>query len=160
MSLLRLVARPMLASMFIVGGLNSIKNVDVYAARAKPVLDRVQPLLASLGDSLPVELDAKMLVRANGVVHVVAGAMLATGRWPRLAALVLAASLVPTTFGGHRYWEESDPAMRGNQRTHFVKNISMGGGLLLAAADTGGRPSVQWLAKRRAARVSAKLARG
>jgi uncharacterized membrane protein YphA (DoxX/SURF4 family) len=96
----------------------------------------------------PVHLDQRQLVLLNGVVHVVGGAMLATGKLPRLAALALAATLVPTTIGGHRFWEESDPTARQNQQIHFFKNVSMMGGLLLASLDTEGRPSLAWRAKR------------
>jgi len=58
---------------------------------------------------------------------------------PRIAAAVLAGSLLPTTFGGHPFWQESDKVERVNQRTHFVKNLSILGGLLIAVGDTAGR---------------------
>ena len=66
---------------------------------------------------------------------------------PTLASTVLAASLVPTTAAGHRFWEESDPDVRAQQQLQFVKNVSMLGGLLLAAVDTEGKPGVAWRAK-------------
>jgi putative oxidoreductase len=153
MTLIRLVARPMLSAMFISGGINSLKNADYLTERAKPVLDKLQPAMAAATGSLPVELDAKNLVRLNGLVHVVGGAMLATGRSPRIAALALAATLVPTTLAGHRFWDESDPQMRANQRIHFLKNVAMAGGLLLASVDTAGKPSLTWRAKRQASRA-------
>jgi uncharacterized membrane protein YphA (DoxX/SURF4 family) len=143
----------MLSTMFIVGGINSLKNADHMAQRAKPVTDMLAPLLDRATGSLPVDLDAKNMVRLNGAVHVVGGAMLATGRAPRLTSLLLFATLVPTTFGGHRYWEESDPQRRANQRIHFAKNVSIAGGLLLASVDTEGRPSLSWRAKRQAERA-------
>lgn len=158
MTLIRLVARPMLSAMFINGGIDSLKNPGPRADRAQPVIDRIQPMLTSATASLPIELTAKNLVRLNGVVHIVGGAMLATGRNPRIAALVLAASLVPTTLGGHRFWEESDPATKANQRTHFLKNVSMTGGLLLASVDTAGKPSLTWRAKRQASRARKRAA--
>ena len=55
--------------------------------------------------------------------------------------------MVPTTVGGHRFWEESDPARAHPAATHFLKNVSMLGGLLLAAVDTEGKPGVAWRAK-------------
>ena len=61
---------------------------------------------------------------------------------------MLAASLVPTTAAGHRFWEETDPDHPGDQRLHFLKNVSMLGGLLIAAVDTEGKPGVAWRAKR------------
>lgn len=147
MTLVRLVARPMLASMFIVGGINALKNVEPLASRARPVTDRLGPAVERATEALPFEVTPAMLIRANAGLHIVAGSMLATGRSPRLASLVLAASMVPTTLGGHRYWEEPDPKTRANQRLHFYKNMSTMGGLLLAAVDTEGRPSLAWRAK-------------
>jgi len=69
---------------------------------------------------------------------------------PRLSALALAASLAPTTYAGHPFWEERDRAARAAQRTQFLKNVSMMGGLLLAGGDTEGKPGVAWRAKRAA----------
>jgi uncharacterized membrane protein YphA (DoxX/SURF4 family) len=157
MTLVRLVARPMLSTMFIVGGINALKNPEATAERAKPVIDRLLPLLQRASGSVPVELDAKRVVQINAIVDVAAGAALATGRWPRVSAFVLAASLVPTTFGGHRYWEEVEPGTKANHRIHFAKNVSILGGLLLASVDTEGKPSLAWRARRQA-RVAKKKA--
>lgn len=54
---------------------------------------------------------------------------------PRLAAAVLAGSLVPTTLAGHPYWRVEDPAMRRQQRTHFFKNVGLFGGALLVLSE-------------------------
>ena len=60
---------------------------------------------------------------------------------------------MPTTVAGHPYWEEKDPAARKQQQIHFLKNLTMLGGLLIAAADTDGSPSLAWR-RRRAARAA------
>jgi hypothetical protein len=70
--------------------------------------------------------------------------LLGLGRFPRLSALALAATLVPTTLAGHRFWEAEDDAGRTQQQIHFLKNLSMLGGLLIAADDTGAAPSLLW----------------
>lgn len=158
MTLVRLVARPMLASMFVVGGINALKNADALAQRAKPVIDGLQPIIEKAGEYLPIELDPKTVVRVDGLIHVVGGAMLATGKAPRLSSLVLAVSLVPTTLGGHRFWEETDPQKKTNQKIHFFKNVSLVGGLLVASVDTAGKPSLAWRAKHQAARAKDRVA--
>lgn len=135
MTLLRVAARPMLASMFIVGGLDSVRNASSKAAAAKPVTDKIVPLIKKVAPQAPVPTDEATLVRINGAVQLVAGAALATGRFPRLASLVLASTLAPTTLAGHAFWNETDPGVRTNQRVHFLKNVSMAGGLLLASLD-------------------------
>lgn len=135
MSLVRVVARPMLASMFVVGGVNALREAPRLAPKAKPVTDRLAPALAAALPQLPVPTDATTWVRINGLLHVVGGAMLATGHLPRLTSWALAGSLVPTTFVGHAFWEQTDPVARKNQSVHFFKNVSMIGGLLMAGID-------------------------
>ena len=66
------------------------------------------------------------------------------------ASTVLAASLIPTTVAGHRFWEETDPTAKKTQRLNFAKNASIVGGLLIAGVDTEGKPGVAWRAKRAA----------
>lgn len=167
MSVLRCVARPMLASMFVVGGLDAVVNPAPKVPIAKDVALKVATQLPAL----PAH-DPELLVRANGAVQMGAGALFALGRFPRLSALALAATLVPTTAAGHRFWEYDDPAQRQQQQVHFLKNVSMLGGLLLAAMDTEGRPGIGWRARhsvehaeaaarrsRRELRLAAKAAR-
>jgi uncharacterized membrane protein YphA (DoxX/SURF4 family) len=98
-------------------------------------VDLAAPLLAAIRAKVPLPADDEVVVRGNAAVQVVAGAMLALGRAPRLSALALAASLVPTTLAGHPYWTIEDPDARKLQRIHFHKNMAMIGGLLLAVLD-------------------------
>ena len=145
MAVTRLVARPLLASTFVAAGVSSLKNTDALATRAKPVADRIRGFAEKrLGVPGPSELT---LVRATAATQVVCGLGLATGRMPRTSALVLATSLVPATLAVHRFWEESDPAVRETQKVHFCKNLSLLGGLVIAAGDTEGRPGLAWRAK-------------
>lgn len=137
MDLLRAVAHPMLGAMFVYGGLDSARQPQGKVPSADSVVDAVTETLGLPGDTAT-------WVRINGAVQVVAGTALSFGKFPRFAALVLAGSLVPTTLAGHRFWEESDPKARAGQRIHFLKNLSLFGALLLAADDTGGRPSIPW----------------
>src|SRR6478736_2700176 len=143
MTLSALVARPMLAGIFIYGGIDSLRHPEAKAAAAANVT-------APLEEIAGTRLDSKQLIRANGAVQIAAGSALALGIVPRVSALVLGASLIPTTFAGHRFWEQPDDGARAHQTIQFLKNVAMFGGLLFAAADTGGRPSVPWRVKRTA----------
>jgi uncharacterized membrane protein YphA (DoxX/SURF4 family) len=138
MSVLRLLGRPMLASMFLTGGMQSLRSPEELAPAAEPVAQPVTDRVPPLPDR------TEELVRLNGAVQVGAGLLLATGRMPRIAAFAIAATLVPTTLAGHRFWEADDPDERAQQRIHFFKNLSMLGGLLIAADDTAGDPSLLW----------------
>ncbi|MBZ5740596.1 DoxX family protein [Nocardioides mangrovi] len=142
MTLSRLIARPMLSSIFVVGAVTALKNSAGTAAKAEPVTSRLVPVLKKAG--IPVPEDPQTLVRINAGVQIGAGLALATGRAPRISSAVLAASLIPTTAAGHRYWEADDDATKAQQRLHFFKNVSIIGGLIIAAGDTEGRPGVVW----------------
>jgi len=146
MSPIRLLARPMLAAIFISGGIDALRKPE----------PRVE-MVRKAGLSEP-----EKLVQINSAVHVLGGLALATGRLPRLSALALAGSLVPTTYVGHPFWSHEDPQAKAMQQIHFFKNLSMIGGLLIAAADTGGRESLPHAAGRvsgRAKKRGAKAAK-
>jgi len=145
MTVSRLIARPMLASIFIVGAANALKNASLPASKAAAVTDKIVPLAQKAG--IPLPQDPETLVKINAAVQIAAGLGLATGRAPRLSAAVLAASLIPTTAAGHRFWEVEDPAQRTQQKLHFFKNVSVVGGLVIAAGDTDGKPGVAWRAR-------------
>jgi putative oxidoreductase len=145
MPLIQAVARPLLSSLFVTAGVNHLRHPEQVAPTAEPVTTK----LAELIPGLPK--DPATLVRVNAVVQVTGGLALATGRFRRLAALALIGSLVPTTLAGHPYWKEEDPGQKVVQRINFQKNLAMIGGLLLAAVDREGKPSLSWRAKRKAA---------
>jgi putative oxidoreductase len=154
MALSRRIARPLLASIFVVGGWDAFWNPAAKAKKAEVVSE-------PLGDSVGVEqLDPETLVRINGAVQIVGGILLALGKYRRVAAVALIGSIVPTTYAGHRFWEESDPATRAQQKMHFVKNLGLLGGLILAAFDTEGEPSLGWRAKRQARELETAIAVG
>lgn len=165
MTVIRLVARPMLASVFFVGAAAALKNAPSLAPKASRVTDKVVPLAQRVAPGVPVPADPVTIVRVNAAVQLAAAAGLATGRAPRLSSAVLAASLLPTTIAGHAFWQEQDPAARKVQRLNFFKGVSLVGGLLIAGVDTEGRPGVAWRARRvakdvrREAKVLARQAR-
>ncbi|WP_433299433.1 DoxX family protein [Actinoplanes sp. CA-030573] len=137
----RTAARAMLASIFVVSGIKILIRPDDKVETARRVTDRVGPLLEKVDPRIPT--DARTLVRAKAATDVVAGVALATGHFTRPAAAALAAGLIPTTFAGHPFWSK-EKEERGAHQTQFLKNLGLLGGLLLAAADTEGRPSLRY----------------
>lgn len=154
--ILRRLARPLLASIFIYGGVNALRQAEGHAEVAKPLLDKT---LGQQQDKLPDQLptDPVTLVKIDAAVKIAAGSALALGKFPRLSALALVGSLVPTTAAGHAFWEAKD-ADKQEQIFHFLKNAGLVGGLLIAAADTEGKPSVGWRARRAAKKASQQVA--
>ncbi|MCU1684620.1 MAG: DoxX family protein [Amycolatopsis sp.] len=150
--ILRRVARPLLASIFIFGGINALRDSAAHAKAAGPFLDST---LGKLDDVLPdaVPRDPVTLVRIDAAVKVGAGLALATGKAPRFASLLLLGSLVPTTLATHRFWDVKEPGERQAQTAQFIKNASIAGGLLIASGDTAGKPSLAWRTRRAAKRA-------
>jgi putative oxidoreductase len=144
MDLLRMVARTALGTVFIGGGIDSLRSPGPKAELAAPVTEMARQTVGALPD------EDVTLVRLNAGVHVVAGSLLVAGKLPRLSALALAGSLIPTTLAGHRFWEAESEDAKTQQQLHFTKNLAMFGGLLFAALDRHGEPSLAWRAKRAA----------
>jgi putative oxidoreductase len=98
-------------------------------------VDQAGPVLTAIRKVAPLPEDDELLVRINGGVMVAAGTTLALGKAPRLSALALIGSLVPTTLAGHSYWNHEDPEVRKQQRIQFHKNLALIGGLLFIVLD-------------------------
>lgn len=151
MTLVRRLARPLLGAVFITGGLDALRHPARRAEQAAPVV-------TALSGYTGIPDDPELAVRANGALMTTAGLMLATGRMPRLAGGLLAASLIPTTYVAHPFWSERDPVARRAAQVQFQKNSALLGGVLLASVDTGGKPGLSWRA-RQAASVTRRQAR-
>ena len=151
--LVRRIARPLLAAPFIYGGISTLREPQQRVPGARPVVEKI----AETADKqLPVEVprDVEQWVKADAAIKVAAGSLFALNKFPRLTALVLSASIVPTTLAGHRFWEHDDPTEKFGQLSNFLKNTGILGGLLLAAVDTEGKPSVGYRTRRAAKRAS------
>ncbi len=122
------------AARILTGSTYALLGFDALQAPGARV-DQAAEVLAAIRKMVPLPADDELVVRGNAAVQVVAGTMLALGWAPRLSALALAGSLVPTTLAGHSYWAEEDPVARKLQRIQFHKNLAMIGGLLFAALD-------------------------
>ncbi len=140
------LARALLGGLFIAAGSQALLRPGRYAAQAEPLADQIAPMLKRIDPRLPTEPET--LVRINAAVQVGAGVLLATGTAPRPAAAVLAGTLLPATFVGHPFWKVQNVAMRRAEQVQFAKNLGLLAGLLLAAADTAGSPSLRWRAER------------
>ena len=113
MSLVKTLGHTLLSSIFIYGGWSVFVNPD---GRAQKVEQAGIPL-------------ARQATIVNGAVMTLAGSALALDIAPKLSALVLIGTLIPTTYVGHAFWQEDAPATRAGQQVHFLKNIAMIGGL-------------------------------
>jgi putative oxidoreductase len=122
------------AARILTGSTYALLGFDALRAPGARV-EAAAPVLAAIRTVAPLPPDDELVVRANAAAQVLGGTLLALGRAPRLSALILAGSLIPTTLAGHSYWTIEDPATRKLQRIQFHKNLAMIGGLLFAALD-------------------------
>ena len=125
---LRPAARALTGSTYVLLGFDALREPGGR-------VDQAGPVLAAIRKWVPLPDDDELIVRGNAAVMVAGGTLLALGIAPRLSALALAGSLIPTTLAGHSYWAIEDPAVRKQQRIQFHKNMAMLGGLLLAVID-------------------------
>jgi uncharacterized membrane protein YphA (DoxX/SURF4 family) len=125
---LRPAARILTGSTYALLGFDALREPGARTAQAADVISVIRQWV-------PLPEDDDLVVRSNAAVMVAGGTLLALGRMPRLSALALAGSLIPTTLAGHSYWKVEDPAARKIQRIQFHKNLAMLGGLLLAVLD-------------------------
>jgi putative oxidoreductase len=159
MTPVRFAARSLLGYTFVRSGLAALRQPEESA-------EAVAPLLTKLSAQFPqLPKDPALVVRATGAVQIAAGVALATGRLRRLSAVLLAASLVPSAGLLPNHPEAETPEDKARHNADFQKNLAILGGLVLAAVDTEGRPSLSWWARhaakdaRKAGGSAAKQAR-
>jgi uncharacterized membrane protein YphA (DoxX/SURF4 family) len=151
MTLLRAAARTMLASYFIASGVKALRDPDALVPDAEPLTDKVVPFVKEYAPEQVASVvpeDARTLIRVHGATQVVGGLALASGKGRRLGALLLAYSLIPGTIAKHPFWSRTDAAQRADDQHQVLKNVSLLGGVLLAAGDTEGKPSLAWRAQK------------
>ena len=127
---LMMVGRALLSSIFIISGVRKAMNIAGTAA-----------YITNVG-GLPY---ADMLVYAVIALEIVGGIMLLVGFQARIAAFLLAIFSLAAAVLFHKFW--AIDASKGpteaqnytNQMIHFLKNVSLAGGLLfVAGTSTGG----------------------
>ena len=150
--LIRRIARPLLSVAFIGQGVDALRNPKPAADAARPALEGMRKLPDPVGTNVP--RDAETFARFNAAVQIGGGLLLATGKMPRLASAALAFTVVPGSMGGHMFWTESDAQRKAEERRAFMTDLSLLGGLIIAAVDTEGKPSLGWRGRRAARKVS------
>nr|WP_090340059.1 DoxX family protein [Mycolicibacterium malmesburyense]CRL68958.1 DoxX family protein [Mycolicibacterium malmesburyense] len=149
--LIRRIARPMLSAAFIARGVEALRSPKPAADAARPTLEGLSKLPDPVGTNVPT--NAETVARATAAVQIGGGLLLATGKLPRLASAALALSVVPGSLGGHTFWSETDPQRKADERRAFITDISLIGGLIIAAVDTEGKPSLGWRGRHAAQKV-------
>jgi putative oxidoreductase len=95
------------------------------------VVDQSRPAQELAAHGTPAAL-VPLLIIAGRALQTVAGIALAVGWYERVAALCLAAFLVPATLAAHDFWAYRGAEQQG-QLVNFLKNLAMFGGLCFVA---------------------------
>lgn len=126
--LLAFVGRVALAALFVWSGFGKISGFADTAG-----------YIASKG--LPVP---EVLAAGTVFVELVLGLALAMGFKTRIAALLIALWLIPTTLIFHNFWA-APAAEAAMQQINFMKNLSIFGGMLVVMAFGAGAYSIDGL---------------
>jgi uncharacterized membrane protein YphA (DoxX/SURF4 family)/vacuolar-type H+-ATPase subunit H len=153
--LIRRIARPLLSAAFIGQGVETLRNPKATADAAEPTMAALRTLPEPLGGKVPS--NPENAARINAAVQVGGGLLLATGKLPRIASAALAFTVIPGSLGGHLFWNESDPELKAQKRRDLLTDLSLLGGLIIASADTAGKPSLGWRGRQAAGRISDAL---
>ena len=146
----------MLAAVFIGQGFEALKSPKPAAEAARPALEGLQKLPEPVSANVPN--DPETLAKITAAVQIGGGLLLASGRLPRVASAALAATVIPANLGAHMFWDEPDQQLKAEKRRAFLTDMSLLGGLIIASADTAGKPSLGWRGRRAARKVSEAVA--
>ncbi|WP_124055271.1 DoxX family protein [Arcanobacterium ihumii] len=139
MSVLRTIARPMLAAPFILAGFDAAIQPESHRERARKIYD----LVAKFGIQAPTDKVTDMVTRGTGATMIACGLALSHSRLPRLSTGLLGALQVPLALANNPFWEHHG----ADQRKDFLNLASAAGligGALIASTDREGKPSVAW----------------
>ncbi len=141
MSLLRFVARTLLASYFVVNGVKAVRSPRDFSQAAQPIVDTVIPAVQAV---LPERAagylpgDAVEVARYCGLAQIAGGISLATGAGRRFGAGLLAVSMVPQLLPSNPF--KATP----EDRARLSRDVALLGGVALATMDTEGEPDLAW----------------
>lgn len=144
MSVVRFVARPLLAAGFVASGVDRLRSAEDTASQLRPTLDRVKGMVPS---AAPVLSNEKLVARVMGATQIGAGILLGLGKCSRLAAVALTVTAGLNAMVEYKQADTSTPEARKARRNQLLKNVSLIGAVLLAAVDTNGRPGLAWRAE-------------
>ena len=101
--MIRKLARPMLASVFVWEGVDNLRNASEHVKETEGFLKTVRKAVPSEYQGY-IPNDPELVTRAIGGAKVGAGSTLALGKAPRTSAAVLAAATLPNLIGKNNFW--------------------------------------------------------
>ena len=150
--MIRKFARPMLASVYVADGVETVINPSAHRDNAQAALKKIRSVVPREYRSF-VPSDPTTAALAVGGIKIGAGSLFGLGKAPRLSASLLAATAVASLLGRHAFWEARDEQEKARRRSGALTEVALLGGILLATVDTDGKPNLQWRAQKAAAQT-------
>ncbi|MEH0110975.1 DoxX family protein [Tersicoccus sp. MR15.9] len=144
MTLVRFFARPALAGTFVLSGIDRVRNAATQASSLQPVLGGLRSVAPQVAQ---YTRDEVTVTRVLGGVQTGAGALLAIGRFSRLASTVLVGTQAVNAWVEFSQAPADTAEQKTARRTQLLKNVGLAGGAALAAVDRNGKPSLAWRAE-------------
>jgi len=113
-----LIGRVIAGSFFLMNGFNHFAQLNMMTGYAK-----------SKGIPAPA-----LAVGGSGVLLFLGGLSLLLGYHPTIGAALLVIFLLGVSFGIHNFWTVQDQQVKLGEMTHFLKNMSILGLLLMTLA--------------------------
>lgn len=154
--MIRKIARPMLASVFIIDGVDALRKTNERVDSTEDLIKRVRKIVpADIADAIPNS--PKTVARVLGGTKVGAGSLFALGKAPRVAASVLALTTLPTLISRDAFWAADESDERRVRLNNFATSSALLGGLFIASQDTEGKPGLKWRAEHASKQAGKKV---
>ena len=147
--MIRKLARPMLASVFVWEGVDNLRNASEHVKETEGFLKTVRKAVPSEYQGY-IPNDPELVTRAIGGAKVGAGSTLALGKAPRTSAAVLAAATLPNLIAKNNFWAADNKEDKETRRNGFLTNTALLGALFIATQDTARTGAVKAATKAQA----------
>ncbi|MEI6400149.1 MAG: DoxX family membrane protein [bacterium] len=115
MMTLFIIGRVLFGGFFVLSGYKHFKNLAGMAGYAQ-----------SKGIPSP-----KLMVVLSGIMLLLGGLGVVFFVYVKIALLLLALFLIPTTFMMHQFWKATDPMRKMNESIGFQKNLALLGAIIM-----------------------------
>ena len=144
MSIVRRIARPLLATGYVANGVESFRNSSTAAQHLAPVISAAGKAAPQLQPALQ---NQAVVAQGLAAAQVGSAVLFGLGRLPRLSACVLVATTALHAYADYSAAQADTQEEKTARRNAAFKDSSLVGAVLLAAVDTEGSPSLVWRAE-------------
>ncbi len=154
--MIRKIARPMLASAFVLDGTDMLRNTSDHVEDTESAIKTLRKVVpAAYASYIPA--DPELVTRGLAGTKIAAAGLFGLGKAPRLSAAALALTQLPSLIGRNAFWKAEDDKAKSTKRNGFLTDTALLGALAILTQDTEGKPSLGWRARKGAKNANKKL---